>query len=191
MEINIDKHLMMDSVGKALFFTSYKVQEKTIIPENRYSKYDLIVEEKGVEKYIEIKVMRDCYNCYYDQIITKSDFDYLVNNTPEDSKALLYCVDNNYNIIYDLKAIAEAGTYTTIVQGNYKDEMQKIGYREEEMILLNYSDNKKAGHLSFKNEGAKKMLNIDVVELLNKLQGNTLTELQLYSLLDKIDIYEN
>ncbi|KKX48355.1 hypothetical protein L950_0221625 [Sphingobacterium sp. IITKGP-BTPF85] len=175
--MKIDKHTLMDTVGKALFFTSYpKTLIKSTFPDNRYSKFDLIVEEKGVDKYIEIKTMRDCYNSYYEQIITKSDFDYLVYSTPKNSKSLLYCVDNNYTIVYDLKAIAEANTYTTKVQGNYKDEMQKTGYKNEEMVFLNYSENKKAGHLSFKNVGAIKMLDINVVELLNNLQSNKITE---------------
>src|SRR5690606_22954850 len=120
----MNKFKLMDEIGKALFLKKFPKQaDKIIIPENQFSKYDLLIKGELHDKYVELKCLTEVFNFNLNNLITTSDFDFLVKEVPVGDKSLYVLFDDSCCVIYDLKALHHLNLYTIEKRRNYRSEM--------------------------------------------------------------------
>ena len=181
------KHKLMDVLGINLFLKKFNSTiDKVELPPHDYTKYDLLVRAEEL-KYIEIKCNSDITNPYVDHYITKSDWEWLIQETPTGSKALYILFDDNSTIVYDLKAIHNLNLYYEGEKLNYTNQMDKLNAKMETFVFLNYPTNFKNKTVKMYLQGSKKLLGLSVKDLNLKIAQGTLTQQDVDEVYRKIN----
>ncbi|WP_164108231.1 MULTISPECIES: hypothetical protein [Sphingobacterium] len=185
----MDKFKLMDEIGISLFLKLFpKTEEKIIIPDDQFSKYDLIVRGEEHDKYVELKCLKQVISQTLTNLITVSDFDYLTKEVPTGDKSLYCLFDDNVCVVYDLKAVHHLNLYTIEKRGNYKSEMNQNDYHTSDYVIIDYAECLKAGIVKcYVKSGSKQLADFKITEVLKKLKTG-ITEEFLDDILEKIKI---
>lgn len=179
----------MDYVGIQLFLKKFPKQEnKIIIPENKYSKYDLLIKGKDNDKYVELKCISEILTYSLTTLITTSDFDFLTKEVPVGDSSLYVLFDDHRCVVYDLKAVHHLNLYTIEKKHNYKSEMDKGNVYKEDYVVIDYVKCLNAGVVKcYSKEGSKGLADFKISELLKHLSNNSATEEYLEHIIKKLN----
>ncbi|WP_313511601.1 hypothetical protein [Sphingobacterium sp.] len=178
------KHQILEAVGKALFYRAFPLTKNVFEPKDIYTKYDLLV---GGNKYIEIKCNSDIANPYADNMITNADWEWLLTQTPEDSKALYVLFDDDWTFVYDLKEVHRLGYYYYGYCEIFEDEMEQKNPRKTKMAYLKISDCVKNGVLKmFPKQGSIKLLGIKITDINRRFKNGTADQQFINEILEVI-----
>lgn len=186
----MNNYELMDYVGIQLFLKKFPRQkiENIIIPENKYSKYDLLVKGSKHDKYVELKCISEILTYSLTTLITVSDFDFLVKEVPVGDSSLYVLFDDDRTVVYDLKAVHHLNLYTIEKKKNFNSEMNKKEYKESDYVVIDYVKCLNAGVVKcYSKEGSKGLADFKISELLKHLSNGTASEEYLEDILKKLN----
>ena len=186
----MDKFKLMDEIGISLFLKKFPKQtDKIEIPDNPFSKYDLLIKGEQNDKYIELKCLTEAFNFNLNNLITVTDFDFLVKEVPTGDSSLYILFDDNVCLIYDLKAVHHLNLYTIEKRKNYRNEMLHQDFIETDYVIIDYKKCLDAGVVKcYPKSGSKQLADFKISELLKKNREGKLTDDFVEDILEKIKI---
>ena len=167
---------IMDVFGLKMFGNMFpSSKEHATIPDNKYEKYDLLVQTKKETKYIEIKCLSEVLPSTATHLITKTDWDYLIS-TPTGTKSLYVLFGDEATVIYDLKAMHHLDYYKILPRKNFKTEMLQ-GEKEDQLYsVLQYDMAITAGIAKcYPHHGSIEKYGFSIKKLLKDIKDDTIS----------------